>query len=474
MAAKDSQGAIDAGIRPNSVQRQILHALLEQPGVRVVVVGTGRQVGKTEGCKMALIESLARHPTFFKGDYGAPTYKRAGQVYEEMCHNLKPLIKRKRDQQLTIELGPIGRNAEGGRLIFHSLEDHDNIRGDNSDLWVVDEMCDIAEAAWRATILPMLMARKGKALLLGTPKRVGVGFVWARAEWLMGTDLDAYPTHRCLSAPSSANPANTPENIAFMAQGMTQDVYREEILGEWLDEEGAVFERLDEAFSVPCDEVSPSHWRSKEPVPPGVKCLIGFDIASHEDYNIFSVWRLDKREQVALYRIRGEKYDTVLQMLHEVRQTYNNADIYADGNGMGAPIIQRLADRYKDGVVDRKWKSNTVKVNDITEARLAFQHAEWRLLAVNWQKSEFKMYTREKRSSGIWSYNAPEGCHDDAVAAACMVAERVRQGHKLRVKEAPPEYIKVEPQGEIKIASEWFDVMEKKSHRKRRLWPWRG
>lgn len=468
-----SKKAIEPGIRPNVVQKQILTALLETPGVRVVVAGTGRQVGKTEGCKMALIESLARHTSFFKGDYGAPTYKRAGQVYEEMCHNLKPIITRKRDQQLTIEIGPIGQNPSGGRLIFHSLEDHDNIRGDNSDLWVVDEMCDIAEGAWRATILPMLMARNGKALLLGTPKRVGIGFVWARAEWLMGSDNDAYPSHRSFSAPSSANPANTPENISFMAQGMTQDVYKEEILGEWLDEEGAVFERLDEIFSVSYDDVSTSCWKSKEPVPKSAKCIIGFDIASHEDYNIFSVWRLDKREQVALYRIRGEKYDTVLQMLHEVRKTYNNAEIYADGNGMGAPIVQRLADRYKDGVVDRRWKSNSVKVNDITEARLAFQHAEWKFLSVPWQKSEFRMYTRERRTSGVWRYSAPEGCHDDSVAAACMVAERVRIGQRAETKKSKPEYISVKD-GEIKIASEWFDEQKKSKRKKKGKWPWKS
>lgn len=465
--------AIEPGIKPTEVQRRILSALFDEPGVRVVVAGTGRQVGKTEGCKMALIEALARNERYFKGDYGAPTYKRAGQVYEEMCHNLKPIITRKRDQQLTIEIGPIGRNTDGGRIIFHSLEDHDNIRGDNSDLWVVDEMCDIAEGAWRATILPMLMARNGKALLLGTPKRVGIGFVWARAEWLMGMDAQAYPSHRSFSAPSASNPANTADNIAFMAQGMTQDVYREEILGEWLDEEGAVFERLDDAFSLEYNEVSGSCWESKEPVPKGVKCLIGYDIASHEDYNIFSVWRLDKREQVAIHRIRGEKYDTVLSMLHEVRKKYNNADIYADGNGMGAPIVQRLADRYKDGVVDRKWRSNSVKVNDITEARLAFQHAEWKFLAVPWQKAEFRMYTRNKRASGVWSYSAPEGCHDDSVAAACMVAERVRVGQRMDAKNPKPEYISV-TNGEVKLASEWFDEMEKQKNRKRRKWPWKS
>lgn len=461
-------------IQPFPLQREILTALLEEPGVRVVVAATGRQAGKTETCKMAMVEGLARSPRYFKADYGAPTYIRAGQVYEEVCHNLKPIILRKRDASFVIELRPIGRNKEGGRLAFHSLEKHDNLRGDNSDLWIPDEMCDIAESAYRSTILPMLMARGGKALVLGTPKRVGVGFAWARAEWLKGKDRTAYPTHRCFNAPSWANPANTPENIAMMAANMTRDTYQEEILGEWLDTEGAVFERLDEAFVLPFTAVGTSSWVGKVSPTPGRKYLIGHDIGAHDDFNIFTVWDLSTRQQVELWRVRGEDHDDVMAMLHALRTKWNNADIYADGNGMGEPIVARLAKRYGDGVVDRKWSSNAMKVHDVTEARLLFQRAAWKFLAVPWQKAEFQMYTREKRPSGIWDYHAPEGGHDDAVAAACMVAERVKDEWRPREgDEAKPPPIEVAKDGRILVSHDFIDGNARAQKAKRRKWPWR-
>ena len=464
--------ALSVPLKPHALQVDILRALFNEPGVRVVVVGTGRQVGKTETCKMAMAEAIARSPGYCKVDYGAPTYIRAGAVYEEMCQNLKPIITRKRDSSFTIEVRPIGKNKEGGRIAFRSLESHDNIRGENSDLWIVDEMCDVVEAAWRATILPMLMARKGKALLLGTPKREGVGFLWARNEWLKGKDRERCPTHRCFAAPSSANPLNTAENIALMAANMTEDVYQEEILGEWLDNEGAVFKKLDAAFVLPFKEDSPICWLGKAEPDARRRYIIGHDIGAHNDYNIITVFDLSTREQVELWRVRGEDHDDVLERLHRVREKWHRAVIYADGNGMGEPIVARLAKRYHDGVVDRKWSSNAMKVNDVTAARLLFEQEDWKFLAVPWQMAEFQSYTREKMPSGVWKYGAPEGGHDDAVAAACMIAERIKmEWRPMGEKPKADPGLTVE-NGEIRVTSGWFDVQAAKDRAKRRKWPW--
>ncbi len=466
------QEALRIPLEPYPLQREILQAVLEEPEVRVVSVGTGRQAGKTEVCKMAAAEMPPRNEGYVKVHYGAPTYERAGKVYEEMCLNLAPLIKRKRDSILTLELRPYGRNKEGARLGFHSLEKHDNLRGDNSDLWIVDEMCDVTEGAWRATILPMLMARRGKALLLGTPRMVGVGFAWARAEWLKGKDRVAFPTHRCFSAPSWANPANTPEAIRLMASNMTEDTYKEEILGEWLEHDGAVFERIAEAFVLPFVPVGKMRWRHAKAAPePDHKYIIGFDIGAHTDFNIFSVWDLATREQVDLWRVRGEDHDHVLEMLHGCKMFWNNATIYADGNGMGLPIVARMAKRYGQGVVDRKWTSNALKMNDVTAARLLFQQQDWRFLDVPWQRAEFQSYTREKRPSGIWDYHAPEGGHDDAVAAACMVAERVKLEWRPSAFAQPKSPGLTVEGGEMRITSDWFDRREAQRKGNSRKWP---
>jgi hypothetical protein len=174
-----------------------------------------------------------------------------------------------------------------------------------------------------------------------------------------------------------------------------------------------------------------------------------------------------------VWRIRGEEYDSVLSILHEVRERYNRATIYADGNGMGAPIVQRLAKQYGDGVVDRKWSSNALKTNDVTAARLLFQRTAWKFLSVPWQMQEFRLYTRTKTGNGLWKYHAPEGSddHDDAVAAACMVAERLKNRQIVEPVKPGAPLITVEG-GDIRVCSEWFAQQEGRERAKRKKWPW--
>lgn len=460
---------LPAWLQPDPGQKSWIEAALVTP---TVCVAPGRRRGKTTAAKILHLEEGARKRGQYKAAYCAPTYKRSGTVYDEVCHDLKPLIARKRDSERIIELKPWGLN-EGSKWFFWSLEEHDNLRGEGLDRADLDECCDVKEGAYYGTIRPMLLDRNGKATLWGTPKREGVGFVWFRREFYLGSSGNN-PRWRAFSGSSLDNPRLTADAVEALRESYRDrpNEWREEILGEWLDDEGAVFEKLDKAFVLPAREDGRWCWRG-EAAQPGVRYVIGFDIASHNDYCIFSVWRLDRSEQVELWRIRGEEYETVLGLLHGVRAAFNNATIYADGNGMGAPIVQRLAARYKDGVVDRKWSSNRLKTEDVTTARTLFQREGWRFLRVPWQEAEFRLYTRTPTANGLWKYHAPEGdnYHDDAVAAACMVADRVKDRSVPVVRAERRNLIEMRG-GELTIAEDFFALREKQERRKRRLWPW--
>lgn len=454
-------------LQPDDGQKEWINASIEIP---VVVVAPGRRRGKTTACKIKFLEKAARHGGEYKAAYCAPTYKRSGTVYDEVCHDLKPLIARKRDAERVIEFKPMGRN-KGAKWFFWSLEQHDNLRGEGLDDVDIDEACDVAEEAYFGTLRPMLLDRNGHAALWLTPKRVGVGFVWVRRLFFQGKDPANQKRIKAFSGSSLDNPRLKPEAIEELrlAYEGRPNEWREEILGEWLDEDGAVFERLGEAFVLPAQQDGKWCWKGQAPEA-GIRYVIGFDIASHGDYNIISVFRLDRGEQVELWRIRGEEYETVLSILHEVRTRYNGATIYADGNGMGAPIVQRLATRYQDGVVDRKWASNAIKSNDVTAARMLFQRKEWRFLNVEWQMGEFRLYTRTPTANGLWKYHAPEGgeYHDDSVAAACMLAETVKHRQELRVVEPVAPAFSTDANGVMWASGKWWDDGAKSAERKKR------
>ena len=458
-------------LTPDEGQKEWIDACISTP---LVVVAPGRRRGKTTACKIKFLEKAARFPGYYKAAYCAPTYKRSGTVYDEVCHDLKPLIARKRDAERVIEFRPTGRN-QGAKWFFWSLEQHNNLRGEGLNDADIDEACDVSESAFYGTLRPMTLDTNGSMALWCTPKREGVGFVWVRNLFYLGKSPDNASRVRSFSGSSLDNPRLSPQAIEALRDAYKDrpNEWREEILGEWLDDEGAVFEKLDKAFVLPVVERSRWCWAGAPPED-GVRYVIGFDIASHGDYNIFSVWRLDRGEQVELWRVRGEEYETVLSMLHEVRARFNKATIYADGNGMGAPIVQRLATRYGDGVVDRKWSSNRLKTEDVTTARTLFQREGWMFLRVPWQEAEFRLYTRTPTANGLWKYHAPEGdgFHDDSVAAACMVADRVKVRSAAAVKEARVPELEVRD-GNVLITREFWDRMAREKRDKKRMWPWR-
>lgn len=464
--------SLPESITPDPGQRLWIEAALVTP---TVCVAPGRRRGKTTAAKILHLEEGARKRGQYKAAYCAPTYKRSGAVYDEICHDLKPMIARKRDAERIIELKPWGLN-QGSRWFFWSLEQHDNLRGEGLDRADLDECCDIVEGAYYGTIRPMLLDRAGKATLWGTPKRVGVGFVWFRREFYCGLDTTNQTRWRSFSGSSLENPRLTQEAIDDLkaAYEGRPNEWREEILGEWLDDDGAVFEKIGQAFVLPFVEAGRWCWRGLEKVNPDARYIIGADFASHGDYCLLSVWRLDTQQQVEVWRIRGEEYDTTLSILHDVREKYNRATIYADGNGLGAPIVQRLAKRYGDGVVDRKWKSNTAKAEDVTDARMMFQREAWKFLKVPWQEAEFRQYTRTAGASGVWKYHAPEGdqYHDDAVAAACMVVHRLKNGARLVVPAKEAEGFSM-VDGVPHVTTDWFLQKQAARKAKRRLWPWK-
>lgn len=433
---------------------------------RVVCVVTGRRRGKTTGSKIDFWEKGGRKKGYYKAAYCAPTYKRSGTVYDEVCQDFKPMIARKRDSERIIEFRPWGLN-EGAKWQFWSLEQHDNLRGEGLDDADLDECADIPEAAWISTIRPMLLERHGTVAFRGTPKRVGVGFVWFRRMFYFGQSGDPkYAEFKSYTGSSLDNPRLTQKDRDDLARDYEgrPDAWREEVLAEWLDEDGAVFEKLGQAFVLPFRQESNWAWVGREKKP-GEKCLIGFDIASHEDSNIISVWSLASQEQLAVWRIRDEDYETVLDVVHQVRERFGHADIYADGNGLGSPIVARLARRYGDGVVDRKWTSNAVKADDVGDARLLFQRCAWKFLNVPWQETEFRNYTREKTANGLWRYQAPEGGYDDSVAAACMVAGRLKEPRAIVV----PEKERLDFSFESGQAAASIDFWEKGLKRAKRL-----
>jgi hypothetical protein len=310
---------------------------------------------------------------------------------------------------------------------------------------VIDEAKDVKEDAWEATIKPMLVDVGGHALIIGTPKRGGVGFQWFRREYHRGDDAD-YPYHANMTGPTEANPflvdprlGGDPARVARMRQECHDPATeREEYDAEFIESDGQVFERIEEAFCLPYEDVGRDVAQGDAPREDALY-VIGYDIGRHDDWGIFTVWDWENQKQVYLERMVRMPFREQLSRLSRLRARYNRAMVVADNNGMGEMMFEELVLLFGDAAMGRKW-NQARKEADVARASGLFQRAERKFLNVPWQRRQFYAYMATKLPSGGYRYEASPGDKDDAVAAACLIAHKVAQGYP----ESPEKHTKTQ------------------------------
>ena len=166
------------------------------------VIVAHRRAGKTVAVVAQVIRDVfaCQHPEP-QAAYIAPTAKQARRVswpyFRRMLANV-PGVKFKEAQQ-EIAL------PNGGRITLASGEDYDAIRGMYLDAAVVDEAADCPESLITAVLMPALLDRDGKLILIGTVK--GRGPFWRMYEkardsedWYAGLflprDTGVIPDHK--------------------------------------------------------------------------------------------------------------------------------------------------------------------------------------------------------------------------------------------------------------------------------------
>ncbi len=437
---------------------------------RTVIAAVGRRFGKTQAAMMAILEhyrsgKYAGRP--FIAAYCGPTYKAALRQYDEALDFFGPLVTQRNRTEGWLRLMPVNGNL-GGLIHFWSLENYDNLRGARLDFCVIDEAKDVKEDAYVNVIRPMLVDTRGHILIIGTPHPAGVGFQWFRREFYRGQD-ESFPSYASMTAPSEGNPYMPRDVLAEERRNCPSLlVERSEYDAAFVDDLGAVFERIDEAFSLPYTSVGRDIARGAGPVD-GRSYLIGYDVGRHDDPAIITVFDEAARNQVYLWRGTQVPFETQLEALSEIRGSYNDAVVYADNNGMGEAVFERLGMAFGEGVVGRKWNRFNKEV-DVGRAMSLFQRAHWRFLAVPWQKQQFYAYIRTKLPAGGYRYEAAPGEKDDAVAAACFLAHRLVVPMELEV-EPPKRHNMFAPDGGIDL--EYWDREERRARLQRLARSWR-
>ena len=339
----------------------------------------------------------------------APVFDQTSAFWRYCKRIAAPLIEdglvHKNETDRTMEFGK-------GRIRSKTAWDADSLRGDYADLLILDEFSQMKPDAWNEVGAPMLLDNDGDAVFIGTPKRKNhFHSLYVRA---VGDDTGRW---RAWHGSSLDNPYLSKAALADITADMTEDAYKQEILAEFLDNEGAVFRNLAACISAP-------------PTTPdahaGHELVAGLDWAKQNDFTAISILCKPCAREVARDRFNKIDYHFQRDRLRALYDRWHVTRIIGEANSIGGPNIEELQ---RDGLRVQPFETTgTSKPPLIESLSLAFERAE-----IQWQSdpiwtAELEAYEmRVSPTTGRTSYSAPDGVHDDTVIARALALYGVQR-----------------------------------------------
>jgi hypothetical protein len=325
----------------------------------------------------------------------------------------------------------------GGIVTFRSLDDPDNARGLTANGVIIDEAPLIQERAWYEVIRPIISDTDGWAFLMGTPK--GKNFFWrefVNAKNRPDSIAFQAPTLGVKKGPYGAlqrvphdleNPFFKFEEAQLLSDTMTEMVFQQEFLAEFVDSGGGVFRHVTDAPVAKLQE----HGLA------GHQYVMGVDWGKYNDFTVIIVLDLtghtiphvtigspwDRREMPVIevcFIDRFNQVDYTLQMgrLMAAYERFQPGVIVAERNAAGEPLIEVMV---RMGLPVYPFiTGNATKALAIDALALALERGQLAIPQNEILINELLAFDAERLPSGMLRYAAPEGMHDDVTMALAM------------------------------------------------------
>jgi hypothetical protein len=381
------------GYAPREDQRVIFTS-----PARFLIMDAGRRWGKTITGLNWLLASACAGPG--ENWWVAPIYSQSKMAFRRFL-----LAARKGDaaaafksvshSELRIEM------INGAAIQFKSADNPENLRGEGLARVVIDEAARVQRSAWDEVLRPSVSDTGGKVLFISTPKGKNWFFeLWGRGQDPLQKEFKSWKKR------TADNPKVPAEDIEQARQSLPVDVFNQEYLAEFLENQAGVFRNIGAcSTSAPTDPVN------------GASYVAGLDLARLTDFTVLTILD-DKGRQVFMDRFNLLDWAIQKRRVIDVIKRYNNAALLLDSTGIGDPIYEdlRTAGLNVDGY---KFTSES-KGRLIESLMLAFEKGEIRILNDPTQRNELDIYEYTMNRSGSVSYNAPDGYHDDCVIALAL------------------------------------------------------
>lgn len=396
--------AAENGPKINLPQPYALQAEIMQHPAKRKVICAGRRVGKTITAALMAVHALLDGKRVV---LSSTSQDQADVFWDYIVDWLAPLLT---SGLYKNEVKRIVR-YQGGQIHVKTGRHPDALRGGKADLLVLDECAFLDADAWRKVGAPMLADTEGTAVFISTPNR---------RNWFFQLYLDAQsnPSEdwKTWNFSTLENPHLPKASFDRLVSDMTEDDYKQEILAQFLEGQGAVFRKIDEAAVL----------QKSEPHD-GQQIVIACDWAMSKDSTVFVAMDSDTRQMVDMDRFNGVSWALQRGRLMTLCEKWKPTAIIAESNSIGSPNIEALQN---EGLPVRGFETTAVSKPPLIESLvLAFERGEIKVLNDPVLKGELMAYERKvSPTTGRSQYSAPEGLHDDCVMALALAWYGVVRG----------------------------------------------
>lgn len=383
---------------PHPAQKEV-HAST----ARFRVVDAGRRFGKTRLGVMECLEVAAKGGRAW---WVAPSFP-ISQV------GWRPLRKlAARVPGASVKLAEMTVDMPGGGEVrVRSADNPDSLRGEGLDFVVMDECAFMKPEAWTEALRPALSDRQGRALFISTPR----GRNWFWELWQRGArGEDGYQSFRY---PTSANPHIPASEIEAAKRELPELIFRQEYEAEFIDDQGGVFRRVQEAARV----------GKLDKPQAGRQYAAGVDVAASVDYTVVTVMDVQSREAVFIDRFNRVDYNVLIDRLAAIYKRWQLTAMKVEANSIGQPVIDAL--RSKSVSVIPFTTTASTKQVIIQNLQAAFENSQVGIINDPVLIGELLSYESKRNASGSFSYSAPEGMHDDCVMSLALAWDVVKPGN---------------------------------------------
>ena len=360
---------------------------------RFKVVSAGRRWGKT---RLGVNECIDAASQGKRAWWVAPSYKMSEvgwRPIKQLCRRIPGTDIKLVDRTVVF--------PDGGFIAVRSADNPDSLRGEGLDLVVMDECAFTRKEAWTEAIRPALSDRIGKALLFSTPK----GRNWFWESYQRG--LNKEEGWASFLFPTVTNPYIDPNEVEDAKRDLPEIIFRQEYMAEFIDDQGGVFRRVQEAAVL--DPIEPQRGR---------QYAAGVDVASSVDYTVVTVLDAESKQMVYMDRFNRVDYPVLEDRLAALYAKWDLYNMTIEANSIGRPVLDHMAVR---GLcVTPFTTTNQTKQTVIQSLQSAFEHGAIQILNDPILVGELLSFEAKRNNSGSFSYSAPDGMHDDCVMSLAI------------------------------------------------------